>query len=431
MSAVMENMPPCTAKGAQSAGSVRARLAARMVTLTPGDPGYDEARTVWNAMVDKRPRIIARCATSRDRDGGPRRPRPRPGNRGPLRRAQRAGPGRPRGRADDRPDPDGRGAGGPGPAPGLVQGGALLGALDRAAQRHGLATTAGNVSHTGVGGLTLGGGMGWLARQYGLACDNVISYQVVTADGRQLRASRTEHPDLYWALRGGAATSALWLSRVRLLHPAGTRALVAEHTFGAGHAAAALRAWRDLAARRAVAGHVHRNRPRRAGHGRLGVGGRPAAAAGVLARQLDALGVRLLTRRVAETSYLDLQCREDTLRGHAVRRYWKGHYLRTLSDEAIGALLQGRGECPGREPAGLRRGDRRRAGRRDRVQPPRHRLRVRRRRELDRPCRGPGADGRRPLGAPGRSPHSPAAHTSTCSATTAPTACAAPTPHRS
>ncbi len=127
-------------------------------------------------MVDRRPELIVRCASVRDVQTAVRAAREhdleigvRCGGHSVL------GLGGARRRADDRPDPARRGAGRAGARRAWVQGGALLGALDAAAQEHGLATTAGNVSHTGVGGLTLGGGMGWLARQHGLSCDNVVS----------------------------------------------------------------------------------------------------------------------------------------------------------------------------------------------------------------------------------------------------------------
>src|SRR5688572_7596763 len=129
----------------------------------------------------------------------------------------------------------------PGRRRAVVQGGALLGALDRATQEYGLAVTAGNVSHTGVGGLTLGGGMGWLARQAGLACDNVVSFEVVTAEGDVLRAAADEHPDLYWALRGGGGNFGVVTEFEFRLHDTGTEALSVEIDFPVEQAAGALR----------------------------------------------------------------------------------------------------------------------------------------------------------------------------------------------
>ena len=318
--------------------------------LEPGDSGYDEARSVWNAMVDRRPRVIVRCASAGDVAAAVRFAREhdleigvRCGGHGILGLAVPEG-----GLMIDltpmggvRVDPERRRA--------WVQGGALLGALDRATQPHGLATTAGNVSHTGVGGLTLGGGMGWLARQHGLSCDNVTAFEMITADGDLVRASETENPELFWGLRGGGGNFGIVTEFEFRLHASGTRALLADFFFELEDAPPVFRGWRDLGA----------GAPRGATF-TAWVGeadGRPSASVGLvwigdpdagrrLLPSLQALG-RPVAERVRELSYLELQTMDDSVEGHALRRYWKGHYVRELPDEAIEAYLL-RGAADGR-----------------------------------------------------------------------------------
>lgn len=310
--------------------------------LTPGDHGYDSARTIWNAMIDRRPRMIVRAADVTDVAAAVRLARELD-----LEIGVRCGGHNAAGFAvpDDglmidltlmggvRVDPLRRRA--------RVQGGALLGALDRASQAHGLATTAGNVSHTGVGGLTLGGGMGWLARQYGLACDNVVSFTLVTADGETVTAGRDRNSELFWGLRGGGGNFGIVTEFEFQLHETGTRTLVAEFDFRAEDAVPVLEGWRDLnaaAPRQATFTADVASTP--AGPivtiGFVWVG--DPAAAGDLPAAMRALG-RPLASRVTTPSYLELQRRGDSTGGHAYRRYSKGHYLRGFPTAAIEAFL--------------------------------------------------------------------------------------------
>ena len=329
--------------------------------LLPEDSGYDEARTVWNAMVDRRPRAIVRCASTEDVVAAVRFARDndleigvRSGGHSVV------GHGVPDGglmidltpMAEVRVDPERRQA--------WVQGGALLGALDRAAQEHGLATTAGNVSHTGVGGLTLGGGMGWLARQFGLSCDNVTAYEMVTADGAVVRATATDHPDLFWGLRGGGGNFGIVTEFEFTLHPVGTQALVVELYFPLGDAVPVIGGWRDLnadAPRQAtftaaagVAGtaylpaELHETPVITVGY--VWVGDPDEGRA--LLPALRSLG-KPLGERADAMSYVDLQRQDDTDMQHALRRYWKGHYFSELSEEAIDAFWR-RGSADGHGP---------------------------------------------------------------------------------
>ncbi|WP_419992558.1 FAD-binding oxidoreductase [Streptomyces boninensis] len=320
--------------------------------LRAGDEGYDRARAVWNAMVDRRPRLIARCVSADDVAAAIRYGRDhglevavRCGGHGIL------GPAVPEDGLMIDLTPMGGVQVDPRTRRARVQGGALLGALDLAAQEHGLATTAGNVSHTGVGGLTLGGGMGWLARQYGLSCDNVVSFEMVTATGQTVRASAQENPELFWGLRGGGGNFGVVTEFEFALHPVAGEALLADFFFELDEAPAAFQGWRDLNA----------TAPRAATF-TAWVGdkdGRPQASVGLVwvgdpdegRKQLPplrALG-RPASEQVRELTYLDLQRMDDSIEGHTLRRYWKGQYFTELPDAAIEAFLlrgtpDGRGE---------------------------------------------------------------------------------------
>ena len=190
--------------------------------VTPSDPGYDAARTIWNGAFDKRPALLARCRTTDDvvaaigfaRESG-------------LELAVRGGGHSLAGLSvcddgivvDLAPmreidlDADARVA--------RVQAGATWADFDAATQAEGLASTGGLISHTGVAGLTLGGGIGWLMRKHGLACDNLIAADLVTATGDVVRASSTEEPELLWGLRGGGGNFGVVTSFEFRLHPVG------------------------------------------------------------------------------------------------------------------------------------------------------------------------------------------------------------------
>lgn len=311
--------------------------------VLPGDDDYHSARRVWNGMIDKKPAIIAYCTRPSDvvesiafaRETG-------------LSMAVRAGGHNIAGKSlcEDglvidlsrmrrvAIDAETRTA--------RAQGGALLADLDIASQAHGLATTTGVNSDTGLVGLTLGGGIGRLGRKHGLSCDNMLSAEVVTADGRIVKASEDDNADLFWALRGGGGNFGVVTEVAYRLHPLGPTVLAGSLIYRWRDARAALRLYADFSA--AAPDEISAD----AALVTLPGGDRAVSIsvfhAGPLdeaERELQPLrsALPLLEDRICAIPYVELQRAGDATFPHGDRFFWKAQFLRSIPDAAIDSLM--------------------------------------------------------------------------------------------
>lgn len=325
------------------------RAGLRGEVIRPGDPQYDSARRIWNASVDKYPGIIVRCVGAADvidavsfarendllvaiRGGGHN-----VGGRALCDGGMVIDLSRMRGVAVD---PQARTA--------RVQGGAKLGDLDRETHLYELTAPVGVVSATGVAGLTLGGGVGWLVRKYGMAVDNVLSMEVVTADGKLRTASADEHPDLFWALRGGGGNFGVVVSFKFKLQPVST-VLGGMILFPRDRAPELLRFYRQFVESApeeltAYAGLLC------APDGSPVVGvivcycGDLAEGEKVI-KPLREFGTPIMDA-IQPMPFPKMQSLLDGAFPEGNQNYWKGAFLRELNDEAIDAMIEHANRAP-------------------------------------------------------------------------------------
>lgn len=328
--------------------------------LRAGDHGYDQAREVWNGMIDRRPPMIVQCASvddviaalafarSHDLPLTVRGAGHSIAGKSTTEEGMVIDLGRMKG---VEVDVDARVA--------RVAPGAVGADLDAAAQVHGLATTGGTYSTTGVIGLTLGGGMGFLARRYGLAVDNLLSADVVLADGSQVHASETEHPDLFWALRGGGGNFGIVTSIELRLHEVGPQIAVAQVFYPWDVAGDVFRMYRDFVsdAPDEVGGYALAvNVPPipefpQASHGSTAVAlvfshSGPADEGERVLRPLTEFATPLFSVLVP-MDYAVLQQSFDAPVPAHQRYYWKSSYLTGIPDEAIDAFVAHADPLPG------------------------------------------------------------------------------------
>ena len=325
--------------------------------VLPGDAGYDEARGVWNGMIDRRPAVIARCAGTGDvvaaigfarREG--------------LTVAVRGGGHNVAGNAtcdgglvidlspmkEVRVDAAARTV--------RAQGGLTWGELDKQTQQFGLATTGGLVTSTGVAGFTLGGGIGWLMRKHGLACDNMIAAEVVTADGQIVRAGEAGNAELLWGLRGGGGNFGVVTEFEFRVHPV-SQVLGGVVGWPASAARDVLRFWRDWVRGTPdelctlavflyappepfIPAEMHGTPIVAIACVHLDPGGTAEADVRPLRELRPAVDV------LAPMPYAAIQGMFDASAPRGSRNYWRSGYLDTLSDEAIDAMLSFTGKIP-------------------------------------------------------------------------------------
>jgi FAD/FMN-containing dehydrogenase len=331
----------------------RLRAGVRGPVILPADPGYDAARAIWNGAIDRSPACIARCTGVADVVAAVRFARERD-----LLVAVRSGGHGVGGHAvcdgglvidlspmkGIRVDPARRTA--------RAEAGVLWGELDRETQLHGLATVGGIVTHTGIAGLTLGGGIGWLMRKHGATVDNLLSADVVTAQGETVTASDEENPDLFWAIRGGGGNFGVVTSFEYRLHPIGPIVLAGPVFYPLEDAPELLRFYREFIAAAPdelttifelsvappapfLPEEVH-------GKPIVWVGacyaGSPDEGAEVV-RPLKQFG-RPIVDLLEPKPYTALQSMFDPMVPHGWHRYWKSVELPPLTDAAIDTLVE-------------------------------------------------------------------------------------------
>ena len=310
--------------------------------VLPEDSGYDQARRVWNGMVDRRPAMIVRPDGVEDVAAAIRF-----GREEDLPIAVRCGghsiPGL--STCDDGIVIDLSRMGGaevdPAARIARVGGGALLAELDQAAQEHGLVCPVGVVSHTGVAGLTLGGGMGRLMRRFGLTIDNVLAVELVTADGRIVRASEDEHPELFWGLRGAGANFGIATSFEFRLHPLDHPITYGAVTHPLGRARELAALWRDLADNGPDDLFLSFGTENDNG----GAAYVTALHSGSVAQaERDLAELRAFGPPLADTigpkPYLETQGLNDEPHGWGHRFYMKSAFLPALPDEAVDVCVE-------------------------------------------------------------------------------------------